>query len=121
MSGARKSLGKRGEQLATNYLQQLGYTIVTTNWRCSYGELDIIALKDEVLVFVEVRTRYAASTDAALESVKLRKQSRLQQLAYAYLAAHDMEDTEWRIDLIAVAIPYSGQPVIEHVENALEW
>jgi putative endonuclease len=121
MSASRRELGQRGEQLAAAYLQRNGYTIVTTNWRCAHGELDIVARKDHVLVFIEVRTRRASSTEEALESVKPHKQIRLQQLAYAYLSANNLPDAAWRVDIIAVALPYRGQPVIEHVENALEW
>ncbi len=121
MSLSKRDLGQRGEQLAAAYLHRQGYTIVTTNWRCVHGELDIVARKEHTLVFVEVRTRRAYTTDEAFESVNLRKQNRLQRLAYAYLSAHDLHEIDWRVDIVAVAILPSGQPVIEHVENALEW
>jgi putative endonuclease len=117
----RRYLGQRGEQLAAAYLQRKGYAILTTNWRCPHGELDIVARQDDVLVFVEVRTRYAGSTESAFESVGEQKRERLQTLAYAYLDSHDMDSIPWRIDVIAVAIPRSGRPRIEHVENALDW
>jgi putative endonuclease len=121
MTKARKSLGQRGEQLALAHLQQHGYTILTTNWRCAHGELDIVARKNDTIVFVEVRTRYAQTTDAAFESVNPRKQGKLADLAHLYLADNDLESASWRIDVIAVAIPRSGKPLVEQVENALDW
>ncbi len=121
MPSSKRELGQLGEQLAAAYLQGQGYLIITTNWRCLHGELDIVAHKDETLVFVEVRTRRSETTEEAFESVKSFKQDRLQRLAYAYLSENNLPDTLWRVDVIAVALPYRGKPVIEHVENALEW
>jgi putative endonuclease len=121
MMSTKRTLGQRGEQLAATYLQRQGYYIITTNWRCSQGELDIVARKDDTLVFVEVRTRRSATTEEAFESVKPLKQDRLQRLAYTYLSENNLSDIPWRVDVIAVALPLRGQPIIEHVENALEW
>jgi putative endonuclease len=121
MPASKRDLGQRGEKLAAAYLQNQGYTITATNWRCTLGELDIIARKDDTLVFVEVRTRNAQTTEEAFASLSLHKQIRLQRLAYAYLSAHELDEIDWRVDVVAVAILRSGQPVIEHVENALEW
>src|SRR5262245_3448238 len=117
----KSALGQRGEQLAVAYLQQHGYSIITTNWHCPSGELDIVARKNEVLVFVEVRTRHADSAEAAFESIRSNKQDRVKKAAFLYLAQHSLQDARWRIDIIAVALPRSGQPVIEHVEDALDW
>jgi putative endonuclease len=116
-----KPFGQRGEQLALNHLKQRGYSIVTVNWRCKYGELDIVARTNETLVFVEVRTRHAASSEPAFESITPRKQKKLITLAHAYLAEHDSGNSAWRIDVIAIGIPRSGVPIIEHTEDALDW
>lgn len=121
MRDGRHQLGQNGENLAVHYLQQKGYTVLQTNWRCQYGEIDIIARDGAVVVFVEVRTRRAMTTEPALESITPRKQARLVRLAQAYLNAMDMDDTRWRIDLIAIAMPYRGQPIIEHLEDGLGW
>lgn len=121
MTKTRKSLGQRGEQIALAHLQQQGYSILSTNWRCAHGELDIVARQDDTIVFVEVRTRYIDSTDAAFESVNPRKQEKLAALAHLYLEAHDLDSASWRIDVIAIAIPRSGKPIVEQVENALDW
>ena len=65
MPSQRSQLGNRGEQLAAQYLVQRGYTLIARNWRCAHGEIDIVALADSSIVFVEVRTRRADSVEAA--------------------------------------------------------
>ena len=111
--------GRYGEQLAVDHLQAAGYTIITTNWRCSVGEIDIIAQKDNILVFVEVRSRHAENTEASFESINSRKQTKLAALANEYIDAHKLDDMVWRIDVIGVAIPRTGKAIVEHVEDAL--
>ena len=113
--------GRYGEQLAVDHLQAAGYTIITTNWRCSVGEIDIIAQKDNILVFVEVRSRHAENTEASFESINSRKQTKLAALANEYIDAHKLDDMVWRIDVIGVAIPRTGKAIVEHVEDALGW
>lgn len=117
----RKSLGQHGEQAAADYLKNRGYSIVETNWRCPHGEIDVIARQDSTLVFVEVRTRHSDNTERSFESITPTKQKRLQALAYAYLAAHDLQHIAWRVDLVAIAWTRNGQPIIEHVEDGLDW
>ena len=117
----KKSLGQHGEQLAANYLTNQGYRIVTTNWHCKYGEIDIVAQKDNLLVFVEVRTRSADTTEGAFESITPRKQRRMTASAQTYLATQQLETSDWRVDVIGIAIPRSGAPIIEHAEDALGW
>jgi putative endonuclease len=117
---SKQDTGRRGELLAQAYLKERGYTIVTTNWHCSRGEIDVIARSGETWVFVEVRTRHAATTAAALESIGSNKQRRMVAAAQVYLAEHHL-DVNWQVDVIAVALPGSGLPVIEHYEDALDW
>jgi len=119
MSKARQTLGRQGEQLAATYLKEHDFTLVGANWRCPDGEIDLIAQQGEALVFVEVRTRRSGA-EAAFESISPRKRRILERLAYLYLEEHQL-NSDWRIDVIAVAIPYHGDPIIEHVEDALDW
>jgi putative endonuclease len=116
-----KSFGQYGEQLAVDYLTQQGYDIVTTNWHCKYGEIDIVAQKDNLLVFVEVKTRSADTTEGAFESITPRKQKRMTAAAQTYLVAREQEALDWRVDVIGIAIPRNGTPIIEHAEDALGW
>jgi len=116
-----RETGQRGEQIALEYLRAKGFEILDSNWHCSYGELDIIARHRDVIVFVEVRARHAASTEAAFESIQAPKQRKLEKSALAYLEAHHLEDSMWRIDVIAIALSRSGAAIIDHVEDALGW
>ena len=116
-----KPLGQYGEQLAIDYLKGRGYSIVTTNWHCKHGEIDIIARKDNLLVFVEVRTRHADTTEGAFESVTPRKQKRMTTSAQTYLAVQHLDSLDWRVDVIGIAIPRAGMPIIDHAEDALGW
>ncbi len=120
-SKPRQPFGRYGEQLVVDYLKNVGYQIVDTNWRCAQGEIDIIAQKENVLVFVEVRSRHEENTEASFESVNKRKQAKLAASANTYLDSHQIEDVTWRIDVIGVAVPRSGKPIIEHIEDALGW
>ena len=88
----RHALGKLGEQLAADYLRRQGYRIHETNFRCRFGELDIVASEGDVLAFVEVRTRCGDSYGSAQESVTPRKQRKLVQVAEAYLQARYQQD-----------------------------
>ena len=120
-TSATKALGQRGEQLAADYLKRRGYAIVTVNWRCKHGEIDIIARKGDTLVFVEVRTRRSDTSEMAFESIQPRKRDKLSKLANLYIALHDSEEIDWRVDVIAIGIPRTGQPIIDHAEDALDW
>jgi len=122
---ARQATGRAGEALAVRHLQGAGYTIVTTGWRCALGEIDIVAQQTvngvTEWVFVEVRTRYNADLDAALESIGKRKQAKLIALANAYLAAAQLAEVPYRIDVVAVCFMPDAPPQVEIIENAIGW
>src|SRR5689334_11465471 len=92
--------GRYGEQLVVAYLQNNGYQIIETNWRCSVGEIDIVAQKEKILIFVEVRSRHAENTEPSFESVNKRKQAKLAALANEYINTHHLDEVIWRIDVI---------------------
>lgn len=117
----KREFGQSGEKIAADHLKARGYTIVETNWRCPRGELDIIARSGEMLVFVEVRSRHSGNTEAPFESITPTKQRKLNQLAHLYLSSHQLTPPAWRIDVVAVAFPERGKPIVEHMENALDW
>jgi putative endonuclease len=116
-----RQFGQKGEALAVAYLRRHGYQILDTNWHCRSGEIDIVAQKDETVVFVEVRSRHAVDTAPAFASIDPRKRAKLQASAESYLSARHLEDVVWRIDVIAIAVPREGVPIIEQLENALDW
>lgn len=114
--------GAAGESIAREYLREKGYVILESNWSTTVGELDIVAKRDGVLVFVEVKTRRAASAETALEAITPTKHERTLKAVYQYLQDHDIDsETLWRMDVIGVAIAAHGPPRIDHVEDAFDW
>jgi len=108
-SDARRRLGQRGEQIAAGALRQRGYTIRETNWRCSDGEIDLVAEEGGDLVFVEVRTRRGEDLGTAEESVTPAKQTRLIALAERYYQEHTALPGDWRIDVVAIQLSPAGR------------
>ena len=121
MPDTRRALGSFGEAAATAHLARQGYTILARGWRCSSGELDIVAQQDATLVFVEVRTKRGNAQTSPEESITPTKQARLVALALAYLEAHQIDaDSSWRIDVIAVVIDRAGRIArLTHIEHAV--
>lgn len=95
-------LGKRGEQLAQKYLKNLGYEIIIVNYRCKLGEIDIIATKDDYLVFVEVKTRRNKNYGLPYESVSFEKQKTIRRVAAYYLKANNIFQKNCRFDVVSV-------------------
>lgn len=117
-----KSLGQRGEQFACKYLRRRGYTIVATQDRSRLGEIDIVAVQDRTIVFVEVKTRAAEEKGSPDEAVNRDKQQRLTRAALAYMRRHDLlGNCPARFDVIAIVWPaHQRTPEVRHFENAFE-
>ena len=111
--------GALGEEAAAELLRKAGYRIVARNHRCRSGEVDVIAEKGELLVFVEVRTRATAAFGGPEETVGARKQRRLIAAARDYLAQRRGPARAARFDVIAVVDGPSG-PSLTHFENAFD-
>ena len=110
-------LGRRGEELAAEYLQEHGYCILERDWQnMGRKELDIVATKDDVVVFVEVKTRRVGSPATPFEAVGSRKQHRLCLAADSYLKTHRIECCS-RFDVIGI-ITDGSECRVEHIENA---
>lgn len=95
-------VGRRAEQLACDWLEERGYTIVARNVRVSVGELDIVAQEGGDLVFVEVRSRSDRDHGGAEETVGKRKQAQLARVARAYIAEEQPRFTTCRFDVVAI-------------------
>lgn len=122
MKGARKKLGRRGEELAVGHLQERGYVVRERNWRCPAGEMDIVAEDGGCLVFVEVRTRRGRGYGTPEESVTPAKQAKLVEVAQTYLQEHSWEGN-WRIDVVAVEMTSRGKLLrVDLIKNAVtDW
>ncbi|PQO40814.1 YraN family protein [Blastopirellula marina] len=117
-----KSLGQRGESLACRYLRRQGYTIVARQDRTRLGEIDIIAVHQRTVVFVEVKTRAGDEKGTPTQAVNTEKQERLTRAALAYMRRHDLlGNCAARFDVIAIVWPGDqAKPTINHIENAFE-
>ena len=119
MSG-RKAAGDRGEAEVARYLRKKGYTLLASQWRCRFGELDLVARdKRGTVCFVEVKLRSAGSIGLPREFVDARKQERLRTAAAAYLSTHDI-DAPARFDVAEVYAENDGRLRVEYLENAFE-
>ena len=120
MAQTRVRLGQRGETLAAEKLQSLGYEIVQRNYRCAGGEVDLVARHNGVFVFVEVRTRRGTSFGTPEESITPRKRAHMLAAAQAYLTEHNLADVDWRLDVVAVELSPRGELLrVEVIENAV--
>jgi putative endonuclease len=117
----RRWFGTRSERAAARFLKKKGWRIVSRNYTCPLGELDLVAVAGNCVVFVEVRSTETRDASRPAESVNRSKQSRLTQLALHYLQEHRLLGRSARFDVLAVSWP-PGQrtPAIAHVENAFE-
>lgn len=111
----RIALGKHGEDLAAEHLITLGYRVLARNWRCRQGEIDIVAALGTVIAFVEVKTRSTLAYGHPFEAITPAKLARIRRLAAAWCADNDPHATTIRIDVIAILLPTSGAPRIEHL------
>lgn len=98
-----------GEQLAAEVLSRGGYQVLEQNFRCRYGEIDIVAEEGADLVFVEVKTRRGQSYGLPEEAVTWRKAHKLAEVASCYLDQHACSERSWRIDVVAVQLSSEGK------------
>ncbi len=110
--------GKYGEDLVADLLTKAGWTIIVRNWRCSDGELDLVAHDDGAVVAVEVKTRRGTNFGSPVEAVTRAKAARLRRLLMRWIRESDVHAREVRIDVVGVLIGPTGQPVIQHIRNA---
>ena len=109
-------LGKLGEELAVDFLQQNGYEILETNWTFQKAEIDIIAQKENVLAIVEVKTRSSDDFGLPQDFVKPKKIQLLVKAVNEYVIIKEL-DVEVRFDIIAILKEGKGFK-IEHIEEA---
>ena len=116
-----KTLGQRGEAAAARYLKRRGYKILARGDRFGPGELDLVMLDRDTIVFVEVKTRQSHDAGLPAEAVDEAKQRKLTRLAVTFLKRHGLLERPARFDVVAVTWP-AGKwfPAIEHIRNAFE-
>lgn len=113
-----KITGEKNERLAEHFLQQQGLKLKERNYHCRRGEIDLIMVDNQVLVFVEVRFRKQAKYGSALESVDYRKQQKLIKAAQYYLMKHfPNNEPRCRFDVVAI----DGNQTPKPSKNPIEW
>lgn len=117
---ARGTLGSSGERLAAGGLEARGFRVLARNWRCAYGELDLIAEEAGELVFIEVKTRRGIAHGAPEEAITANKRAHLIAAAESYLMEHQREEQPWRIDVVAVQLDGAGRLTdVRHYRSAI--
>ena len=111
----KKDFGNTGENLATEYLEKQGYTILERNFYCKQGEIDIIAKDKNEIVFIEVKSRTSKDYGLACEAVDYKKIGKITSVANHYLLTNNIKNCEIRFDVIEV---YFNEEKINHIENA---
>jgi len=110
------ALGRYGEELAARYLRERGLRVLERNWRCTEGEIDIVALDGDWLVVCEVKTRAGTGVGDPVEAVTWEKAMRLRRLSAAYLRTRTRPVAGVRVDVIGVLARRGRPPVVRHVE-----
>jgi putative endonuclease len=113
----RKRTGREGEEKAVFYLKQKGYRILERNYRAERGEIDIIALDQDTLVFVEVKTKRHDNFGEPESWVGRKKQEKIGKAAQVYLQKHSMEDKDCRFDVIGITTE-KQKMIIRHIQDA---
>lgn len=111
-------IGRRGETAACRLLKHKGYVILDRNWTCPAGEADIVALDDDCIVFVEVKTRTNIEYGLPEEAITPRKRARYEKIAAYYLAAHEGADARVRFDAVSLLVVPNHRALARHVINA---
>lgn len=118
MVSDRRVSGDAGEACARQHLERAGLRTLAQNWRCRLGELDLVMLEADTVVFVEVRYRKHAAWGGALASVDARKQAKLVRAAQAFLANHvRYRDCPCRFDVVALD---GSAPAVDWIRNAFD-
>lgn len=115
-----KILGNKGEKIAGEYLESHGYKIIQRNFRCMFGEIDIIACKQDVVVFAEVKTRLSMKYGRPGAAVDGRKQQKIIKTAQWFLRGNKNPGKHFRFDVLEVLRTPAGQSSINHVQGAFE-
>jgi putative endonuclease len=109
------AVGAYGERVAVRHLHAHGMRILERNWRCPEGEIDVVAMDGDCLVVCEVKTRRSADFGSPVEAVTWRKAARLRRLAARWLAEHDVEAQDVRVDVVGVLRGRRGPAEVEHL------
>lgn len=112
----RLYLGRKGEDIAAEYLEKNGCRILERNFRCRYGEIDIIAMDGSTLCFVEVKTRSRVSFGLPCQAVDWKKEQHIMRCAYCYMRESEAECSGIRIDIVEILHCY-GKYILRRIKG----
>ena len=117
-----RTLGRKGEDAAVRYLEAQGYDILERNWRCRFGEADVIAMdSDGTLAFIEVKTRRSVTAGIPEASVTTEKQRRYEKIALSYLMNSDFGDgLVVRFDCIGICVTANRRALLRHHKGCFD-
>ena len=115
----KKELGKKGEEVARQFLKKNGYRILVNNYVCKLGEIDIIARERDTLAFIEVKTRTSSLFGPPQLSVTPSKQMQLSKAALCFLKEKKLENVKARFDVVAIILGPKGEE-IELIKDAFD-
>lgn len=114
----RHEIGKLGEDLAVKYLEKNGYKVIERNFECRQGEIDIISIYKDELIFIEVKTRTNTKYGKPVDAVDLKKQKHLIKAVEYYLYSRHLENEFVRIDVIEIYL-YQNQYNVNHIKQIM--
>lgn len=112
----KQDFGKKGEEIASKYLNDNGYEVIKQNFRCKLGEIDLIAIKNNTIIFVEVKTRSNTKFGTPEQAVNSNKRKHILRTSQVFLAQNRLNNYDLRFDVISV---YMNGDIykIEHFED----
>lgn len=114
---ATDAVGRYGEKVAVDHLERSGLVVLARNWRCKYGEIDIVAMDGDCIVAVEVKTRRSLAFGHPVEAVTRDKAARVRRLLSQWLRDHDVRPHLVRVDVVSVVRPRSGPAEVMHLRG----
>jgi putative endonuclease len=115
--GRNQAFGRFGEDLAAKHLESVGLVVLSRNWRCREGELDLVATDGHKLVVCEVKTRSGLEFGSPQEAVTDEKAARIRRLAAQWLRRYKVNWCKVRFDVVAILAPPGEDPVITHLRG----
>ncbi|WP_081893434.1 YraN family protein [Actinoalloteichus caeruleus] len=112
-----RELGRWGEDVAVAHLERQGLVVLSRNWRCRHGELDVVAVDDDTLVVCEVKTRFGPSAEDPASAVTPAKLKRLRTLTAAWLSRYHVGWCAVRFDVVSVVLPTRGPATLRHFQG----
>lgn len=118
MKKYNKDIGNYGELIAKNFLIKNNYQILCCNYRCPLGEIDIICLKDNIISFVEVKSRYFLKYGSPFDAVTNTKKQRIRNVCRWYITKNMINNHNFRFDVISIIFTSDNSYDIKFLENA---